>query len=336
MRKNRIFIVILIAILLIGSVNVNAADTKRDIKIWIEENFILGENKAFVENGHTFIPLRYIAEELKYEVNWNNELKMAEISSDEKTLAFKADSNTAILNGENIKLNEKVILRNATTYVPLRSVAELFENQVDYISSLKIATIGLGFEEDKYYPVSYHSVNEAHKELDIKINYRNTEIENKKTFNNEFELNEFIRNTEREKKGIKFHSNVDEKDKLIDYRYISPSISDPLVGSWFGITKTMGTEDYYKEYAYITKKSGNNYEIKHRSLKDNGSELITVSNFTYDPNTKILNAQISHDTLVATGDFTEGIWVKWEVQYKLEKDNFIRSLRDPHIILERY
>lgn len=75
-----------------------------DIKIQVEQKEIDLTNKGFIYKGHIYVPLRYLAESLDYEVKWN--------STDKSTTLIKNIANQltpmegeTLLYGQILKMN---------------------------------------------------------------------------------------------------------------------------------------------------------------------------------------------------------------------------------------
>lgn len=84
--------------------------------------------RPFVENGRTYVPLRFIAEALGASVNYNK--GEITINSAEVNLVMRTDSLEATKNGTPITMENPVKIIDGRTLVPLREVSELLEKQV--------------------------------------------------------------------------------------------------------------------------------------------------------------------------------------------------------------
>jgi len=84
----------------------------------------------FIEEGRTYVPLRFLCEALGGEVEYDDETKDITIKVDSTELNMNPDTNIAKVNGEEVELEVKPMIVNGRTYVPLRAVSELTGKQV--------------------------------------------------------------------------------------------------------------------------------------------------------------------------------------------------------------
>lgn len=96
-----------------------------------------------IKSGRTVIPVRAITRGFGAELTWNPETQQVTISKGDTLINLSIDSNTAIVNGEEIVLDSKAEIINNRTYVPLRFVLEALELKVkwdDETDSIQIDT----------------------------------------------------------------------------------------------------------------------------------------------------------------------------------------------------
>lgn len=93
----------------------------------------------FISNDRTMIPLRFIAENLKLNVNWIDAERTVILSDATSTLNIKlvVDSNTAIVNDKNVELDSSPTLKNGRVFVPVRFIAENFSCGVEWNANNK-------------------------------------------------------------------------------------------------------------------------------------------------------------------------------------------------------
>lgn len=93
------------------------------------------------KDERTMVPIRVISENLGYQVDWNQEDKIATITKDDKLIALKNEKNFAVINNKKVPLGVKadgswektsVKIKDDRTYVPLRFIAEAMNEKVDY------------------------------------------------------------------------------------------------------------------------------------------------------------------------------------------------------------
>ena len=104
---------------------------------------IFPDAKPFIDAkaGRTMIPVRFIAEGLKSEVEWNAEDRVVCINKGDNNIQLTIGSNIAIVNNESIKLDTEAIIYEDRTYVPLRFVSEQLGAEVDWDGSTRTVII---------------------------------------------------------------------------------------------------------------------------------------------------------------------------------------------------
>lgn len=99
----------------------------------------IDENVSVVpeaENGTTLVPIRFIAENFNYKVDWNQEKYEATITNGKKKVVIKPDSDIMLVDGKEVKLLRSAKIENQRTLVPVRAILEAFNKEVDYSKGL--------------------------------------------------------------------------------------------------------------------------------------------------------------------------------------------------------
>ncbi|MNC50619.1 hypothetical protein D3C75_998700 [compost metagenome] len=87
-----------------------------------------------VEGGTTYVPLRYVAEDLDAAVTWDGANRAITVTDDVygDTLVFKIGSDQMLINGAAVKLPQPVFVDEyGDAYVPLRILAEALHAKVE-------------------------------------------------------------------------------------------------------------------------------------------------------------------------------------------------------------
>jgi hypothetical protein len=88
------------------------------------------------ENNRTLIPVRFVAETMGADVNWNQDAQTAVIAQNDITIMVPVGSNTISVtqdgNTSAVKMDTAAIIREERTYVPIRYVAEALGAWVSY------------------------------------------------------------------------------------------------------------------------------------------------------------------------------------------------------------
>lgn len=82
----------------------------------------------FIENNKTYVPLRFLCDKLKAEVEWKNDAAYVNYNGCE--YVFKNGDKTVTADGKEIELEAEMVIKNSRIFLPLRAVSELFEKQV--------------------------------------------------------------------------------------------------------------------------------------------------------------------------------------------------------------
>jgi hypothetical protein len=95
------------------------------------------ENAPFLslETSRTLAPVRIIAEALNAVVTYEDATQTVKIVKDAKTTELVAGSPDVVQNGvvnEKVKLEQPVLIKNGSSFIPLRAIAELFGKRVFY------------------------------------------------------------------------------------------------------------------------------------------------------------------------------------------------------------
>lgn len=161
MKKiKRILILFLSLLMLLFTTNVFAVrHTNRDIPlngIIVNDHIVYSDVYPYIKNSRTYVPIRFIAEELGYDVKWDGNNKQVTMTKDSTTVSLKIGSNQMIVNGKSKYLDAPAEIKDDRTFIPLRAVAEAFNEKVDYSSDYKAIYIGNNPTYNKFYKVVYY------------------------------------------------------------------------------------------------------------------------------------------------------------------------------------
>lgn len=140
------FLSILTISVIFSSLIVNAQE---DIKVLVNDKQVsFPDVKPFIdENNRTLVPVRFITEELGAKVEWNGEKQEVSITTANEEIKVTIGKDKAVVNGNEIKLDTKPILRQARTFVPLRFIGESLDCEIEWIGesrTIKISTLSNG------------------------------------------------------------------------------------------------------------------------------------------------------------------------------------------------
>lgn len=94
-----------------------------------------------IVNSRTMLPARFVAENLGAEVLWDEEQELVTINGknlktgEDVTIIIKIDSDIAMVNGSEIKLDSAAFVENDRTYTPVRFISEELGASVEWLES---------------------------------------------------------------------------------------------------------------------------------------------------------------------------------------------------------
>lgn len=100
------------------------------------------EADVILKDNRTFVPLRFISENLGYKVQYDNGAKKITISRDGDVLEMKVNSKDFKVNGSKKQMDVATFLNKDRTYVPIRFISEAFGKEVGWDQNSKTAYIG--------------------------------------------------------------------------------------------------------------------------------------------------------------------------------------------------
>ena len=118
-----------------------------DINIKVNGRYIFPDTPPFIESGRTLVPVRAIAEAMKFEVRWYEDTQTINIGNSDVTVFMRIDSLIMSIAyadgspGKNITLDTAPKIYDSRTYIPLRAVAEAFNASVSWDASSRTASI---------------------------------------------------------------------------------------------------------------------------------------------------------------------------------------------------
>ncbi len=111
-----------------------------------EEALVYGEEKTNdvapkITKDRTMLPIRFVAENLGAKVSWDEETRTVTINDGATEIKLTIDSDVALVNGEEVKLDSEAHIENDRTYIPVRFVAESLKAKVFWNEKTQEVTI---------------------------------------------------------------------------------------------------------------------------------------------------------------------------------------------------
>lgn len=344
-KSKRFFIVFLSILMMISTINVFAVrHEKRDIPlngIIVNDHIVYSDVYPYIKNSRTYVPIRFIAEELGYDVKWDGANKKVTMTNDGTTVELTIGSNKMKVNGNTVLLDAPAEIKDDRTFVPLRAIAEAFGEKVDYSKDYKAVYIGENPKYNAFYKVVYYyekketviseyTINIATYKMNVNGNITRfgtiselvnlvyddfytygvsgvskygvtTYKTNKTTYTQPKEETVYVKKTE---------SNVAKEKQLKDAYYVV-STDDILVGSWYGPSTILDKDSkvsYNTDvYTYIASIGNGKYKLTNRVIlsSDKNSEYFTEQYGYYDKDKNALVVEESHKTYGEKGFFSD-------------------------------
>lgn len=145
--KKTIFLIIII--LLFSQLNSFAAIDKIILKIGSPLAYrngvipIDGENKnikPYISNNRTMLPLRFMAGQLGFNIDWNNDTKTVILSKEGKTLKTQLNKLELYVNDETVVMETAAEMVDGRIFMPLIYISRYFDKNVFYNNGAVLIT----------------------------------------------------------------------------------------------------------------------------------------------------------------------------------------------------
>ena len=113
----------------VSKVNNDVFAISKDPNIYIHNQIVKTDVVPFIKNERTMVPLRIISENLGYNVQWNQKKQEVKVSDRNLEVKLYIGKKEIINNNHKEVIDVAPLIKNDRTFVPLRCIAEAF-NQV--------------------------------------------------------------------------------------------------------------------------------------------------------------------------------------------------------------
>jgi len=86
----------------------------------------------YISNGRTLIPVRYLADILNAQTNWDGNAHTVTVTGGSTTIKFVIGNTTMTVNGQPSHMDTAPVINNGRTYLPARYVAEALGTTVNW------------------------------------------------------------------------------------------------------------------------------------------------------------------------------------------------------------
>lgn len=95
----------------------------------------------YIKEGRTMLPVRAVGQSLGLSAQWNNVTKTATFSNDEKVAVVKIGESTITVNGTKYPLSVPAEIKDGSTMIELRSLANAFSTNIQWNAATKTVTV---------------------------------------------------------------------------------------------------------------------------------------------------------------------------------------------------
>lgn len=112
-----------------------------EITVFVNGDKVKFDQKPFIENSRTLVPMRAIFEALDAEVIWNGEGRTITVTKGKSSIFLKVDSNKMLVNGKEKTIDVPAKIVGNRTLVPLRAISEALNSDVEWYPDSKTILI---------------------------------------------------------------------------------------------------------------------------------------------------------------------------------------------------
>ncbi len=114
--------------------DINEENPVKHIVVMVDLQYVyFPDQQPYInEDNRSMVPLRFVAEKMGCEVDWNQETHTVTISKEGITIVLKVGENKALVHQEEKTFDTKAEVTNGRTMIPLRFISECLGAEVDW------------------------------------------------------------------------------------------------------------------------------------------------------------------------------------------------------------
>ncbi|MEK3883055.1 copper amine oxidase N-terminal domain-containing protein [Paenibacillus sp. PL2-23] len=128
----------------------------------IDDMTTVMDTEPFVNNGSSYIPLRYLAEGIGAKVTWDDATRSVWIETGSSKAQFWIGQQFMEMDGKRMEIGQPVIIKDGRTQVPVRFIAELFGWNVAWGNADWSITLTKGMEMEMEEKQDMHGMHSMH------------------------------------------------------------------------------------------------------------------------------------------------------------------------------
>ncbi len=116
--------------------DINEENPVKHIVVMVDLQYVyFPDQQPYInEDNRSMVPLRFVAEKMGCEVDWNQETSTVTISKEGIIIVLKVGENKALVNEQEKTFDTKAEVVNGRTMIPLRFISECLGAEVDWKS----------------------------------------------------------------------------------------------------------------------------------------------------------------------------------------------------------
>lgn len=142
--KKKLSVILIVLMLFIG-INPIVASGSTLLQLEINNEAYDFIDEPLLLQDSIFMPLREVAEEMGYEIQWSEEDRSIDLTKDDESLKLYIDSQDVVLNGINSKLVYSPIIKDDKTYASI----DFFSNYLNNIVALSNGYISISIDSKR-------------------------------------------------------------------------------------------------------------------------------------------------------------------------------------------
>ncbi|MFC9710661.1 leucine-rich repeat domain-containing protein [Paenibacillus sp. NPDC056933] len=99
------------------------------------------EAAPFIDEGRTYVPLRFVSEQLNASVNWNPDTQEVQIAQNDTSVRWTVGDKHVVVNDRLAMNDAPLLMKDGKAFVPVRFISEQFNTTVGYIGNSKTILI---------------------------------------------------------------------------------------------------------------------------------------------------------------------------------------------------
>ena len=102
------------------------------VTVKVNDNFVKMDVQPYITDGRTYVSLRFLAETLGADVDWDAEEKKTTVSCEDNDIEMFIGHNTLLVNGVEQPMDTGIEVVNGRVMVPIRFIAENLDCSVEW------------------------------------------------------------------------------------------------------------------------------------------------------------------------------------------------------------